>query len=66
MTRQARNRPGHSTSKANNVMLHGAVMSSGFELAVVAAAPHKRFTELSGFERCVEQAACALAAEVSG
>jgi nucleoside 2-deoxyribosyltransferase len=47
----------------DNLMLQGAVVSSGFHLEVVAAAPDKRFTDLLGFQRCVQQAADALQRE---
>lgn len=40
----------------DNLMLDGAILSSGFEVVVVAAPPAAKFTHLAGFEQCVQQA----------
>ena len=41
----------------DNLMLDGAILSSGAQLVVVAAPPAAKFTYLAGFEKCVQQAA---------
>ncbi|NUQ66009.1 MAG: nucleoside 2-deoxyribosyltransferase [Pirellulales bacterium] len=44
----------------DNLMLDGAVLSSGFPLIVIEAPPGEKFSCLAGFEQCVQQAARAL------
>ncbi len=44
----------------DNLMIDGAILSSGFRIAVVEASPRERYSCLEGFEQCVEQAARAL------
>lgn len=45
---------------ADNLMLEGGLHGSGSELIVSPAPPDRRFTDLSGFERCLQQAAAQL------
>ncbi len=39
----------------DNLMLDGAVITSGFEIEVVAVAHAQRYHDLTGFERCLAQ-----------
>ena len=41
----------------DNLMLDGAVLSRGTEVVVVRTPPSRRFSDLQGFEICVQQAA---------
>jgi nucleoside 2-deoxyribosyltransferase len=45
---------------ADNLMLEGALHASGAELIVCSTPEDRRFTDLSGFERCLQQAAVQL------
>lgn len=44
----------------DNLMIDGAILSSGFRIVVTAASLEEKYSCLDGFEQCVEQAARAL------
>jgi len=44
-------------SMTDNLMLDGAVLSSGFRIFSQATPPETRFTDLTAFEKCVQAAA---------
>jgi nucleoside 2-deoxyribosyltransferase len=45
----------------DNLMVDGAIHASGGAIVVVHAAPEARWTDLSGFEQCLRQAAAVVA-----
>jgi nucleoside 2-deoxyribosyltransferase len=49
----------------DNLMLEGGALASGGELVVVKAPDRERFTDLSGFEKCVQLAARTLLSDLT-